>query len=343
MTQTDNRKLTPDAQLLLRKKVISAILNGMPKTQAVIHFGVSRAAIYKWIVSYEANGEEGLELKKRGPKNKKSKLEGWQAAQICNIIRDRHPEQLRLPFALWNARAVSDLIRKKYNIRFTIRYVQILLKRWGFTPQKPRRVAYEQNDEAVQQWLASDYPEIEKRAKAEKARIFWGDETGIRSDDQLGRTYAPKGQTPAVKASGKRFGCNMISALSNRGSLQFMIFKSRFVGKVFIKFLRRLVKDNTKKVFLVVDGHPVHKSKLVREWVKDHNEAIELFFLPPYSPELNPDEYLNNDLKTNAVRNKAPKDQKVLMRNVRKHMNRRRSEPHVVRAFFHAEPVRYAM
>lgn len=343
MKTNDDRTLSPDAQAAIRVKVVAAVLAGMPKAKAASVFKVSRSAIYNWLCDFQEGGNKKLQPQKRGPKNKAAKLQGWQAAQICNIIRDRHPEQMKLPFALWNARAVRDLIKRKHKTVFTVRYVQILLKRWGFTPQKPKRIAYEKNPAVVEQWLQQDYPQIKKRAKAEKASIFWADETGIRSDDQLGKTYSPKGQTPVVKATGKRFGCNMISALSNRGLLQFMIFKTSFTATVFLNFLRRMIKDNRRKVFLIADGHPAHKSKVVKSWLADNADKIELFFLPPYSPEINPDEYVNNDLKVNAVRSKAPKNQQELMRNVRTHMNKRRSEPEVVKRFFHAPDVQYAM
>lgn len=343
MQTTDNRKLTPDAQAAIRLKVVAAIKAGMKKTTAVTVFGVSRSAIYNWLADFDAGGADNLAPKKRGPKDAPRKLLGWQAAQISNLIRDRHPEQMKLPFALWSARAVRDLIRRKHHVVFCIRYVQILLKRWGFTPQKPKRVAYERNPEAVAQWLERDYPCIRNRAKAEKARIYWGDETGVRSDDQLGRTYAPKGQTPVVPATGRRFGCNMISALSNRGDLQFLIFTKCFTGAVFLTFLRRLLKDNRSKVFLIVDGHPAHKGRAVRTWLEEHRERIEVFFLPPYSPDINPDEYVNNDLKTNAVRTRAPRTQRELQRNIRSHMRKRRDDPETVKRFFHAPAVRYAM
>lgn len=343
MDKIDSRTLTPDAQATLRLKVVTAVRGGMAKKVAAETFGVARASVYNWVDAFEDGGKKNLLPKKRGPKTA-SKLLGWQAAQICNIIRDKHPEQMKFSFALWNARAVRDLIKRKFKIEYTVRYVQVLLKRWGFTPQRPKRVAYEQNSAAVERWFAEEYPTIKKRAGALKASIYWGDETGIRSDDQLGRSYAPKGETPKIKATGKRFGCNMISAISNRGALEFSVFKGRFTSRVFINFMRRLIKYRRKKILLIVDGHPAHKSKAVQKWLSDKKvfQKIEVYYLPPYSPELNPDEYLNNDLKTNAVRNRVPRTQQKLMSNVRRHMDTRRSDPEQVKKFFHAEPVKYA-
>src|SRR5208337_2429510 len=214
----------------------------------------------KWVHAYHRKGMAGLQKRKRGRRHG-GQLKKHQATTIGNLIRDRDPEQLKLPFYLWTAKAVDDLIYRKYKIRYSIRHVQRLLSEWGFTPQKPKRVAYEQNPENVRKWLDEVYPSIEKQAKREKARIFWGDEMGARSDYQAGRSYAPRGVTPVVNGTGKRFGCNVISAITNRGDISFMVFKRKFTSIVFMRFLKKLVKSvKERKIFIIVDSHPVHRS-----------------------------------------------------------------------------------
>ena len=315
---------------------------GMSQTEGAAVFDVTRQAIGKWVKAYRAGGDAALAARKRGRKAGGGKLQGWQAATICNLIRDRHPEQLKLPFYLWTSDAVRQLIRREFGIALSARTVRRYLKRWGFTPQKPKRVAYEQNPAAVRRWLDEEYPAIRARAKRERARIYWGDGMGLRSDHQAGRSYSPKGRTPTTSGTGKRFGANVFSALTNRGHLLFMVFKSRFTAPVFVRFLRRLIKEAPRKVFLIVDRHPVHRSRKVRDWLAQHAESIEMFFLPGYSPQLNPDEMLNQDVKTNAVGKRRPRTRTQMLRTLRGYLDRRRRNPELVRRYFHEESVRYA-
>jgi len=338
----DARKLAPTAQEDLRRRVVAAVEGGMKQIQASRTFGVARKTVWAWMVAYRVGGDTALMARKRGPKSERAKLKGWQAATICNLIRDRHPEQMRLPFALWTSEAVRRLIKRKFGVALSARSVRRSLREWGFTPQKPKRVAYERNPEAVRRWLADEYPAIVARAKREKARLYWGDEMGMRSDHQTGRSYAPKGRTPTRPGTGQRFGANMISAITNRGQLSFMIFRGKFSSGVFLTFARRLLRQGRRKVFLIVDGHPAHRSRTVRRWLEENAERFELFLLPPYSPDLNPDEMLNNDVKSNAVGRKSPRTQAALIRTVRGYLERRRRDPATVRKYFHEDSVRYA-
>ncbi|WP_232444827.1 IS630 family transposase [Burkholderia ubonensis] len=172
--------------------------------------------------------------------------------------------------------------------------------------QKPVRRAYERNDAAIERWLNEDYPQIAKEAKREQATIYWGDEMGLRSDHVSGRSFALKGQTPIVRATGKRFSCNMISAITNRGELNFMVFEGTFKNATFIEFLKRLFKQATRTIYLIVDGHSVHRSVAIKQFVAEHADRLRLIRLPGYCPELNPDELLNQDVKTNALGKSRP-------------------------------------
>jgi transposase len=210
------------------------------------------------------------------------------------------------------------------------------------TPQKPARRAWEQNPEAVKEWLDVRYPSVKSEAKAAGATLLWGDEMGIRSDDQVGRTYGLRGQTPVVPVSGNRFSCNMISAISNLGQMYFKVFTERFTTEIFIDFLKRLVVQNGRPVFLIVDGHPVHRSRAVQEWVAQQGGNIRLIFLPGYSPELNPDEMVNQDVKSNAVRRKRPRDKTELIGNIRSYLRTRQRKPDLVKRYFQEKHVTYA-
>ncbi len=342
MTICDGRRLSPQAQQELRRRVVHAIVEqGMAQTQASRRFGVGRTSIYYWLKAHREGGDAALNAHKRGPK-RHSRLAGHQAATVVRLISERCPDQLRLPFALWTRDAVRQLIKKRFGVSVSVCTVGRYLKRWGFTPQKPLRRAYEQNPEAVRRWLEKDYPAIRRQARQERAQIHWGDEMGMRSDHQAGRSYGLKGHTPVVPGTGQRFGCNMISAITNRGRLAFMVFTERFTAPVMIHFLRRLVKQNTQKVFLIVDGHPVHRSRQVKRWLEAHTKSIRMFYLPGYSPQLNPDECLNQDVKTNAVGRQRPKNRPEMMQQVRSYLRSAQHRPQLVRNYFQQKDVRYA-
>jgi transposase len=259
------------------------------------------------------------------------------------LISDRCPDQLKLPFVLWTREALAELLARRFGVKVSVWTAGRYLRRWGFTPQKPVRRAYEKDPEAVRQWLREKYPAIRARAKRDGAEIHWGDEMGLRSDHQAGRSWSRRGQTPVIPGTGKRFGCNMISTITNRGRLYFMVFKERFNSGVFIRFLKRLLRQVGRKVVLIVDEHPAHKAHKTTRWLKVHGKQIQLYFLPPYSPELNPDELLNQDVKTNAVGRRRAIDQADLMANVRGYLRSTQKMPYVVRSYFQEEHVRYAL
>jgi len=341
-TKPDARKLSPAAQEDLRRRVVAAVRDqGISRVEAARTFQVSRASIHNWLRAVEEGGLSALKARKRGPKPH-SLLEGHQAATIVRMIDDRCPDQLHLPFALWTREAVGQLIARRYGIRVSVWTVGRYLAKWGFTPQKPLRRAYEQDPAAVTRWLEVQYPGIRAAAKAEKAEIYWGDEMGMRSDHQTGTSYGRKGRTPTIPGTGKRFGCNMISAITNRGHLLFMVFKRRFASPVFLTFLKRLVKQVGRKAFLIVDGHPAHRSADVKRWLQEHSDQLRVFYLPWYSPKLNPDELLNQDVKSNAVGRRRPADQDDMVANVRGYLRSTQRQPHIVQSFFQEENVRYA-
>lgn len=313
----------------------------MSQAQVPRVFGVSRRSVNGWHRRWRQGGSGALRSRARG-RPQVLYLKPYQAATVVRLITDRCPDQLKMPFALWTREAVRDLIAQRYGTRLSVWTVGRYLRRWGLTPQKPLRRAYERDPEAVRRWLKKQYPAIRALARREQATIFWGDETGMRSDHQAGRSWGRRGQTPVVPGTGKRFRCNMISALTNRGQLAFMVFSGRFTQAVFIVFLRRLVRHARRKLFLIIDGHPVHVGTHTQRWVKHHRRQIRLFFLPGYSPELNPDELLNQDVKTNAVGRKRPRTPPELVGNVRRFLWSTQRRPQKVRSYFRHPSVRYA-
>ena len=345
MKVNDTRTFSPVAQEELRRRVVAAIRNdGMKKSQAARAFHVSRASIDAWLEAYDAGGLAALRSGKRGRKPV-SRLKPHQAATVVRMIQDRCPDQLKLPFALWTREAVCKLLAARFDLSVSVWTAGRYLRAWGFTPQKPVRRAYEQDPAAVQRWLKEEYPAIVRRAKRENALIHWGDEMGLRSDHQTGTSWGRRGQTPVVPGTGRRFGCNMISALTNRGQLSFMIFRERFTARVFIRFMGRLLRQphlRGRGCFVIVDGHPVHKSALVKRWLEARHDRVAMFLLPAYSPELNPDELVNQDVKSNALGRQRPRDQRQLMHLARTYLRSTQRQPEIVRNYFHEEHVRYA-
>jgi transposase len=341
MKTRDARSLPANAQEDIRRKAVRAVLGGKTQVEVADMFGVTRQAVGAWVSAYRELGARSLKARRRG-RPRGGSLLPWQAAQIAKAVVDRPPEQLKLPFFLWTREAVSQLIEQRYGIRLSVWTVGRYLRRWGFTPQRPLRRAFEQDPQRVRHWLQTAYPAIRRRAKHEKAKIYWGDEMGLRSDHVTGRSYGRRGQTPVIAGRGQRFGCNMISAITNRGRLSFMVFKKGFRAPVFIEFMKRLIRQSKGKVYLIVDGHPVHRSREVKEWLGTHTQKIRLFFLPPYSPELNPDEVLNQDVKSNALGRRRPRDEFQLMHEVRSYLRARQRQPRIVRRYFEETYVRYA-
>jgi len=341
MDTKDFRSLNSEAQEAIRRQAVAATLAGRTQKEVAEIFSVSRQAVNGWVQTYRKGGKRALKAGRRG-RPKGGSLEPWQVAQTARTVMDRKPEQIPLPFCLWTREAVATLIEKRYGVRLSIWTVGRYLARWGFTPQKPVRRAFEQNPQAVQKWLNEDYPKIYRQAKREKAEIYWGDEMGLRSDHVVGRSYGKKGRTPVVFGTGQRFGCNMISVITNRGRLHFMVFKERFHVDVFLDFLKRLVRQVKRKIFLIIDGHPVHRARKIKQWQKENARRIRIFFLPGYSPELNPDEMLNNDVKSNSVGRRRARTQPELISNVRGFLRHRQNQPHIVRNYFNEEHVRYA-
>jgi len=337
----DARHLSPDALDTLRQRVMRAVTEGMSQAEAARVFGVSRQSVNAWQQRWRAGGARALRSRARG-RPRQIQLAPYQAATTVRVITDRCPDQVKLPFALWTREAVRDLIARRWGVRLSVWTVGRYLRHWGFTPQKPLRRAYERDPEATRRWVQEEYPRIRALARQHGATLFWGDEMGMRSEHQAGRSWGRRGETPVVPGTGKRFRRNLLSVITNRGRLAFMVFKGRFTSVVFIRFLRRVLRHTPRPIFLIVDEHPVHRSGAVKQWVARQGARLRLFFLPGYSPDLNPDEYLNNDVKANAVGRQRPHTEGELIANVRGYLWSTQRQPKKVRRYFHHPSVRYA-
>jgi len=337
----DVRTLSPKTQEILRFIAIRAIEDGKTQAEAAHLVGVQRTTVTYWWKLYREGGEEALRIKRRG-RPKGGKLKGWQAATIVNLIKEKCPDQLNLPWVLWTRESVRELIKRRFGIELALTTVGRYLRRWGFSGKKPIRRAFERNPVAVEGWLHREYPKIRFKARKEDAEIQWCDEMGVRSDHQTGTSWNPIGEKPVVYETGKRFSCNMISSISNYGTLRFKLFEGIFTVKVFLDFLERLIKSTDRKIFLIVDNHSVHRAKAVKKWISEHLDHIELFFLPPYAPDLNTDEYLNNDVKSNAIGRRRSSTKDEMKRNLNSYFRSTQCQSQIVRSYFKAKAGRYA-
>ncbi len=343
MEKTDTRKLSPETQYELRKQVIRLRKSGKSNQEIADVVCLCPSHISTIWQRYKKGGIDALKPKTRGRKlGEQRNLTAEQEAAVIKLLVDKTPDQLKLQFALWTRDAVRLAIKKEHGIELPLRTISDYLKRWGFTPQKPTKRAYEQNPKAVQEWLETTYPDISAKAKQEKAEIHWGDETGIHNDAYNVKGFAPKGKTPVVKLTAKRFGINMISSITNQGKVRFMLYKETMTSKVFIKFISRLIKDSKNKVFLILDNLRVHHSKIVTAWLMKHKEKIEVFYLPSYSPEINPDEYLNGNLKQKVRSGIPARTEKDLIKKTRSFMRTLQRRPQHVRGYFKHPSAAYA-
>jgi len=323
----------------MRLSAVKRVEAGESPELVAAGLGINRRTIYRWIDAYHYGGEAAIKAKPIP--GAPPKLDAKQMEKLARIVREKNPQQLKFEYALWTLAMIRELIREKFGVKLSEVSVGRLMKRLGFSPQRPLYRAWQQDSERVERWRTQEYPKIAKRAKREGALIFFADESGIRSDHHAGTTWAPVGKTPVVKATGARFSLNMLSAFNALGHFRFMTVEGSVTASVFRDFLKRLIAGMDRKVFLIVDGHPTHKAKLVRKFVEDNAEHIELFLLPPYAPELNPDELTWAHVKAKIAKTTA-QTKAELKAAVDSVMHSLQKMPNIVASFFRAPSCAYA-
>ena len=341
MAKIDGRTLDHKALEHMRMLAVRRVIeDGEAPSDVMKSLGLSRTAIYPWLQKYEEGGMEALVEKiARGPDSLFSEK---QRQQVKQWILGKDPRQYGFDFGLWSRRIVQALIEEKMGIECGLTAVGRLLASLNITPQKPLRRAYERDPAAVKLWEQETYPELRKRAKRLGARIFFSDEAGFQSDPVLGRTYGLRGQTPVVTTSGQRQSLNVISAVNARGEFWAVTYTGKLNAESFVCFLQNFMASQVGRIFLVVDGHPAHKANAVKNYIQSLKGRLELHFLPPYAPDLNPDEFVWSHMKNNGVSKKPLKTNESLQSRVDHDLNRIRENPKLVKSFFQATSVVYA-
>jgi transposase len=335
----DTRSYSHKVLEQLRISAVERVQEGESPEAVAVGLGINRRTIYRWLTAFHYGGDEALKAK--AIPGAPPKLDAKQLAQLAKVIRDKNPQQLKFDYALWTLAIIRKVIATKFGVKLSESSVSRLMKRLGFSPQRPLYRAWQQKPELVQSWREQDYPKIVRQAKREGAVIFFGDEAGMRSDHHAGTTWAPVGETPVVEATGARFSVHMISSVNAQGGFRFMMVDGTVNASVFKEFLKRLITGMQRKVFLIVDGHPMDKAKLVREFVAANADRIELFFLPPYAPELNPDELAWAHIKTRVAK-AVVHTKEQLKCSIESVMHRLQKLPDIVASFFCTPTCAYA-
>jgi len=340
MEKMDGRKLKHEVLTELRKRAVARVQSGESPEDVIRTMGFCRACIYNWLAMYRAGGWDALDARKRG--GRKRKLGGPMMAWIYRVVVGGNPRQYQFPFALWTRQAIAILIYRRYKIRLSKNSVGRLLAQLGITPQKPLWRAYQQDPERVRQWVEEEYPKIARAAKRSGAEIWFGDESGLRSDYHAGTTWGMKGRTPVVRTTGTRYRLNLLSAVNRLGNMRFMIEKGKLKAEVVCRFLDRLMEGSLQPIFLVLDGHPMHKSRKLAAKVRSYKGRLRLYRLPPYSPELNPSEEVWREVKSHRVGRAGVFSFANMKLEAQSAMHHLAHRPDKIQAFFHTKSTSYA-
>lgn len=340
MKKTDARKLDHKTLEDMRIRAVRAVQGGKSPEDVAMVFAVHRTALYKWLALYRNGGWSAL--KSKPTPGARPKIDGKKLEWVFNTVTRKNPQQMKFEFALWTREMIQKLIKDRFQTKLSLNAVGRLLAQLGLTCQKPLYKATQKNDSLVKRWLKKNYPQIKGRAKSEKADIYFGDAAHIRSDHHAGKTWGIRGQTPIVTMSGARFSFSLISAISSRGLMRFMVREGGVNSAVFIEFLKRLIAGAKRKVFLIVDNGPSHVSKMTKAFVATVREKLEIFYLPPYSPDLNPDELVWNHLKNHTVGRSTVVDKDDFKKQVTKSMKSLQKNKKKIRSFYQKKSLKYA-
>jgi len=341
MRTTDARRLDHATLEAMRERAVRSVQDGENPEVVADVLGINRSTIYSWLAQYRRGGWGALKAKPlfgRPPK-----LDGKKLKWIFDTVTQKNPLQLKFSFALWTREIVATLIKDKFKISLSLVSVGRLLAQLGITCQRPLHRALERDEALVQQWLKQEFPRIKALAQREKAEIYFGDAAHMRSDHHSGRTWGAKGETPVVLSTGARYRMSLISAVTSRGHMRFMIKEKGGVNAdVFIEFLRRLMIGNKGKIFLIVDRGPAHIAKKTKAFVAGLSDKLRLFYLPPYSPDRNPDELVWKHLKADTVGRTSITSLDDFRAKVKSSMLSLQRNPEKVRSFFQKPSLKYA-
>jgi transposase len=341
MAQIDGRTLSHEALETIRQMAVKRVAEGERPSAVIKSYGFCRTTIYKWLQAVDEGGEEALVS--TPATGRPRTLTDGEARRVARWISGKDPRQYGFDFGLWTRRIVAALIERRLGKRLSVTAVGRLLASLGITPQKPVKRFYERDSVSVQRWMREEFPRIRSKAKASGSQVFFLDETGVRSDATLGRTWAPRGQTPIVTTFGKRQSINAISAVNEAGAFWYETYSGTLNSGRFIQLLKNFMARRRRPVVLVLDGHPAHRANVVFEYLQSLKGRLEIHFLPGYSPDLNPDEHVWSYLKGNGVSKTPLRKGESLADRVESDLAAIASNRRLVRSFFLVASVAYIL
>jgi len=341
MKKDDARKLDHATLEELRMRAVRSVQEGESPEVVARSLRITSRAMYRWLAAYRQGGWGALKAKPLAGRPPKLNAQAMQ--WIYGTVTQKNPLQMKFEFALWTRQMVAQLIKRKYGISLAANSVGRLLAQMGITCQKPLQRAIEQDESLVQKWLKAEFPKIKKMAQMRGADIYFGDAAHIRSDHHAGRTWGKKGETPVVLSTGSRHGMSLISAITSKGHMRFMIKEKGGVNSdVFIEFLKRLLAGANRPIYLIVDRGPAHISKKTRNFVKTLGDNFKLFYLPPYAPDRNPDELVWKHLKADTMGRMVTTDKVDFKSKVVSSMRNLQRNRKKIRSFYQKPSLKYA-
>ena len=339
MRENDGRKLDHATLEVIRRRAVDRVHLGVHPVSVAESLGLDKSTVYKWLAAERRGGVEALAAKPIP--GRPMKLDGDQIQKVYEWVAGGDPRQQTFGFGLWTRDLVAELVWKRFRVRLSKWSVGRLLHRLGLSPQRPLYRAWQQDPVRVDQWKREEYPRVAAYAKTIGAVVYFGDEAGVRSDYHAGTTWAVVGKTPVVEATGARFSINMMSAVTVKGQLRFQIVDSTVTAPVFIEFCKRLLTDSGRPVILIVDGHPVHRSKKLKEWVQSTGGQFQIYHFPGYSPQLNPDEWVWKHIKHDQIGRRQARDRDELTRIAASALHRLQKLPTTIQGFFNDPDLAY--
>jgi len=347
VTVVDVKRLPKGEREKLRGKAYDEYLNGKTAYYVARELRVRVTTVYRWYGLFKTSQENSIVEKKRGPEaSKRAKLTTKEREKLTRTVIGKTPNQLKFDFALWSSKAIQEYVKKEFGKTISRKTARRYMQKLGFSYRCPVHYAREQNSKAVKEWLNETYPAIKREASQNQATIMWGDETTNMIGDGVRKGYSPRGQAPVLRTPDKRkVRCNSISAISNRGEMEFMFFDGSMNTDIFMLFCEKLVWGKERPVYLIVDNLRVHHAKLLKPWLErmEKQKGFRIYYLPSYSPELNPDEYLNRDIKAHLSEKAIPSSESKLKQVIKRHLISRKKSPQSIINLFHKEEVRYAL
>jgi transposase len=337
--KTDGRGLSAEGKEALRVRVVRQVADGASPEELASTLDINPRTVYRWLAKYRDGGEEAL---REQPKSGRPPALNW--AEMCwlaKLVREHTPLDFGFASELWTLAIIGEVISQEFGVRLSSASVGRIMRSLGFTPQRPLRRACEQDPALVAAWKEEEFPQIQEKARKNNAVVLFGDESGIRSDYHRGHTWAMEGKTPVIARPGARFSVNMLSAISAQGRMRFMVHEGTANADTFCEFLKRLDQSIEEKIYLIVDGHRIHRAKKVQALLEEMDGRITLYFLPPYSPQLNPDEWVWNQVKQRVSKQPA-RDKHELRQKVLSALHSLQQLPATIKAFFQDPDCSYA-